>query len=322
MVLNNDTREAIFVILDYFTNRKGNENELDVDGLKDSLKEYVDDQLPSTKVETAVADDTVEKSYFKQPVEIECEMPNKQVEEIIEAIRGYTLNPNTGEWEKLEMKEEKDDTPKKALRGQAMHKYRKEHPEEEFIFKNTGNPLEYTLKGKKIYIKGNIHSKKPLPLTIESVYSLKRLMEDKIVFTNQLWFECKDYLKKHEPKMNRQYYQKYLGRIWRGDFDNVIKEYRESLKVKMNPQFNVNRGKLVVDNVNTNLSLETVNKILDNIPADAGKLDDYTTKTINRYLRCPESSIRTIINNYDNYSLLKILKRKTNKRNDLHYGWK
>lgn len=162
MVLNNDTREAIFVILDYFTNRKGNENELD--SLKDSLKEYVDDQLPSTKVETAVADDTVEKSYFKQPpVEIECEMPNKQVEEIIEAIRGYTLNPNTGEWEKLEMGEEKDDTPKKALRGQAMHKYRKEHPEEEFIFKNTGNQLEYTLKGKKIYIKGN-NSKKTFAL--------------------------------------------------------------------------------------------------------------------------------------------------------------
>lgn len=320
MVLNNDTREAIFVILDYFTNRKGNENELD--SLKDSLKEYVDDKLPSNKVETAVADDTVEKSYFKQPVEIDCEMPNKQVEEIIEAINGYTLNLKTGEWEKLE-KEDKDTTSKK-LKGVQLYNYRKKHLDEEYVWNiPMSKPLKYYLKGSRIYSHKGKYVSKSFPLRIEDIYHIReKIIGDADVFTNELYFKCMDYFDKHHIRCHRNNFSYHIAKILRGDFDNVIKEYRESLKVKMNPQFNVNRGKLVVDNVNTNLSLETVNKILDNIPVDADKLDDYITKTINRYLRCPESSIRTIINNYDNYSLLKILKRKTNKRNDLHYGWK
>lgn len=309
MVLNNDTREAIFVILDYFTN-KGNMG--NIDDLKDTLMNYVDEKL-ETHMGLTKEDTSAEDSYPIPVINVKTD--DVTVKEIEDMFDKYELDKN-GDFKP----KQKNKTPK--LTGMAMYHYRKEHPTEEFIFKKIGEPTEYRLNGKKIYGTTGKNKNKKLPISIETAYALKKIMEDNNNFTNGLYFKCTEYLKKHEPKMKRYVYQDYLQKIWRGDFDKVIKEYRESLKVKMNPQFNVNRGKLVVDNVNTNLSLETVNKILDNIPVDADKLDDYITKTINRYLRCPESSIRTIINNYDNYSLLKILKRKTNKRNDLHYGWK
>ena len=177
--------------------------------------------------------------------------------------------------------------------------------EELYKFKDAFNNPGYDLIG-GVNVKPRKGNGKPLYFTAKELYDLKKLIKDKpftVALHDKLVQRMHDMGLANDGTCEANTY-----RLVHGFFDDVIDEYLDYQKKLVNPEFEllVSSDELLVNG--ERVKLNDVINILENIPY-GGNIEGYYQKMIEKYRDYPSVTIRTLLDNYDDYLLKRLLKR-------------
>lgn len=187
----------------------------------------------------------------------------------------------------------------------------KDSLDEEYVFDKTYNNPGYELiQDRYIRPKKGKGKHEALKVRAETLYHLNnKIVKDSPVFTNHMYVACYQYLQDQDEVLPSECFDEWIYRLVKGHFDKVLAKYDDYYKSVINPDFKVHNNVLWINGENTNLELSTVKEMLNGIPhGDKEATEKYTRGLIDTYLMCPSKCIRSIIENYDNYKLIVLLK--------------